>query len=63
MAATDDRRSAVVAATAAGRDLRERIHAARDEALAASLAQLTAAQRRAIDDALPALEALWERLR
>jgi DNA-binding MarR family transcriptional regulator len=63
MTAPDDRRSAVVAATSAGRRLRERIHEERDEVLAASLATLSPAQRRLIDDALPALEALAERLR
>ena len=62
-AAPGDRRSAVVAATAAGRRLRERIHEERNAALAASLADLTPAQRRSIEAALPALEALVERLR
>ena len=58
-----DRRSALAAATAAGRRLRERIHAERNSALAASLAELTVAQRHAIAGALPALEALAEQLR
>jgi len=61
--APGDRRSAVVAATAAGRRLRERIHDERDAALAASLALLSAADRRSIEAALPALEALAEQLR
>ena len=63
MTGADDRRSAVVAATSAGRRLRERIHEERNEVLAASLAELSPAQRRSIDAALPALEALAERLR
>ena len=61
--APDDRRSALVGATAAGRRLRERIHGERDATLAASLAALSPAQRSSIADALPALEALAERLR
>lgn len=62
-AAPEDRRSAVVAATAAGLALRERIHAERNAALAASLAALPPDQRRSIEQALPALEALAELLR
>jgi DNA-binding MarR family transcriptional regulator len=58
-----DRRSAHVAATAAGRRLRERIHAERDAVLAEALAALAPAQRRAITEAVPALEALAEQLR
>jgi DNA-binding MarR family transcriptional regulator len=61
--APDDRRSALIGATAAGRRLRERIHGERDATLAASLAALSPAQRSSIADALPALEALVERLR
>jgi len=57
-----DRRAALVAATAAGRRLRERIHRERNDVLAASLGELEPAQRGAIVAALPALEALVERL-
>ena len=58
-----DRRVAVASATASGRRLRERIHRERSEALAAHLAELTPQERRAIVEALPALEALAERMR
>jgi len=58
----DDRRVALAEATAAGRRIRERIHRERNEALAAQLAELAPAERRAILDALPALEALAERM-
>jgi DNA-binding MarR family transcriptional regulator len=58
-----DRRVALATATAAGRRIRERIHRERSEALAAQLAELTPAERRAIVEALPALEALAERMR
>src|SRR5262249_32959728 len=58
-----DRRSAHVAATVAGRRLRERIHAERNAALAEALAALAPAQRRSIEAALPALDALAEQLR
>ena len=61
--APDDRRSALVAVTAGGRALRERIHSERSETLARSLAALTPAERRSIEDALPALEALAVQLR
>jgi DNA-binding MarR family transcriptional regulator len=59
----DDRRSAHVTATAAGRRLRERIRSERDAVLAEALAALAPAQRRSIEAAVPALEALAERLR
>jgi DNA-binding MarR family transcriptional regulator len=62
-AAADDRRSALAAPTAAGRRLRERIHAERNAALGAALADLAPEQRRSIECALPALEELVERLR
>jgi DNA-binding MarR family transcriptional regulator len=58
-----DRRAALAGATAAGRRTRERIKRERNEALAAHLAELTPGERRAIADALPALESLAERLR
>jgi len=62
-AAPGDRRSALVEATPAGRSLRTRIHEQRNAALAGSLAELTPEQRSAIEAAVPALEALAERLR
>ena len=58
-----DRRAAAVAATAAGRRLRERIHAERNATLAAALAELDAEGRGAVVAALPALEELAELLR
>ncbi len=58
-----DRRVALAAPTSAGRRLRERIQRERSEALAVHLAALAPAQREAILDAIPALEALAERLR
>lgn len=60
---TGDRRVALAAPTAAGRRLRERIQRERSVALAAHLAELDPAERQAILDAIPALEALAERLR
>ena len=60
---TADRRVAVAEATVAGRRLRERIQRERSAALAAHLAQLESRERQAIIDAIPALEALAERLR
>jgi len=53
----------LAAPTSAGRRLRERIQRERSEALAVHLAALAPAQREAILDAIPALEALAERLR
>ncbi len=58
-----DRRVALVAPTSAGRRLRERIQRERSEALAIHLAALAPAEREAILGAIPALEALAERLR
>jgi len=58
-----DRRVAQVSATATGRRLRERIHAERNAALGAALAQLEPAQRDAIAAALGGLEELAELLR
>lgn len=58
-----DRRVALAAPTAAGSRLRERIQRERSEALARHLAALEPAERDAILAAIPALEALAERLR
>jgi DNA-binding MarR family transcriptional regulator len=60
--ADGDRRAALAEATAAGRRLRERIQRERSAALAVHLGALDPAERRAIADAIPALEALAERL-
>ena len=57
-----DRRAATVAATAAGRRLRERIHRERTEALAAHLRELDRDRRELLWRALPVLEELAERL-
>lgn len=58
----EDRRSAFVEATAAGRRMRERIHRERAQALGAHVEELDEAQRRALWRALPVLEELAERL-
>jgi DNA-binding MarR family transcriptional regulator len=58
----EDRRSAFVAATAAGRRMRERIHRERARALGAHVEQLDEHQREALWNALPVLEELVERL-
>jgi DNA-binding MarR family transcriptional regulator len=58
-----DRRVALAAPTAAGRRLRERIQRERSEALALHLTALEPGEREAILAAIPALEALAERLR
>lgn len=58
-----DRRAALVEATPAGRRLRERIHAERAAALDAHLAALTDADRRTLEEALPVLERLADRLK
>ena len=60
--ARDDRRSAIVAATAAGRRIRERIHRERTRALGAHVDELDERQRQALWAALPVLEELAERL-
>lgn len=57
-----DRRAARVAATAAGRRMRERIHRERTEALAAHLKELDRGERELLWRALPVLEELAERL-
>jgi DNA-binding MarR family transcriptional regulator len=58
----DDKRAARVAATAAGRRLRERIHRERTQALAAHVDRLEADRRELLWAALPVLEELAERL-
>lgn len=57
-----DRRAVWVKARPAGRRLAERIRRERGEALGAALARLSAAERLAVEAALPALEALAEEL-
>jgi DNA-binding MarR family transcriptional regulator len=57
-ASAEDRRAAVVEATAAGRRLRERIHRERNRALERGLAQLEVDEQRLLWQALPALEQL-----
>ena len=58
-----DRRAAAVSATAAGRRLRQRIHAERNAALGRAFAQLDPATREAVTAALAGLEELAELLR
>jgi DNA-binding MarR family transcriptional regulator len=58
-----DRRAAWVEATAAGRRLAERMRRERTAAVNAGLAGLTELERRRIEQALPALEALAEELK
>jgi DNA-binding MarR family transcriptional regulator len=58
-----DRRAAWVEATAVGRRLAERTRRERTAAVNEGLAGLTAFERRRIEQALPALEALAEELR
>jgi DNA-binding MarR family transcriptional regulator len=58
----EDRRSATVAATAAGRRLRERIHRERARALGEHVEALGEEEREALWAALPVLEELAERL-
>ncbi len=58
-----DRRAAVVDATPAGRRMRERILGERRDVLNVQLARLSAEERRVLDEALPVLEALAERLK
>ncbi|MGA7703597.1 MAG: MarR family winged helix-turn-helix transcriptional regulator [Solirubrobacteraceae bacterium] len=58
----EDRRAARVRATAAGQRLRKRIHRERANALKRHIATLDARQRRALNDALPVLEALAEQI-
>ncbi len=58
-----DRRSAWVEATSSGRELAERMRAQRTEAVQSALGHLGDANRRTIEQALPALEALAEQLK
>jgi DNA-binding MarR family transcriptional regulator len=58
----DDRRSANVAATAAGKRMRQRIHRERTRALSVHVEQLDERQREALWNALPVLEELAQRL-
>ncbi len=57
---SDDRRAATVAATAAGRRLRRRVHVERSRVLRAYVRQLQAGEQIALLGAIPALEALAE---
>jgi len=56
----DDRRAAIVVATAAGRRLRKRVHVERARALSEYVRELDGAQRTALLRAIPALEVLAE---
>ncbi len=58
----EDRRAALVRASAAGRRIRERIHRERTELLGAHVEALDEDQREALWKALPVLEELAERL-
>jgi DNA-binding MarR family transcriptional regulator len=58
-----DRRAAWVEATATGRRLAERMRRERTEAVNAALIGMSETERRRIEQALPALEALAEQLR
>jgi DNA-binding MarR family transcriptional regulator len=58
----EDRRAALVRATAAGRRIRERIHRERTQALSAHVGALEQHQREVLWKALPVLEELAERL-
>jgi DNA-binding MarR family transcriptional regulator len=58
----EDRRAAVVIATAAGRRMRERIHRERTEALSAHVRKLDEGEREALWATLPVLETLAEEL-
>lgn len=58
-----DRRAAWVQSTAAGRRLAQRMRRERTEALNHALAELAEADRRMLEQALPALEGLAEQLR
>ncbi len=59
----DDRRAALVAATDAGRELRERILHEREDVLSVQLGLLSAEERATVERALPILEELTERLK
>jgi len=59
---SDDRRAAVVEATAAGRRMRERIHRARSRELAQRVERLQGDEQELLWEALPVLEQLAETL-
>ena len=59
---SDDRRAAWVEATPAGRELAERIHAQRTQAVEVALSQLSVEDRKAVERSLPALEELARKL-
>jgi len=59
----DDRRAAMVEATAAGRRLHERMRQQRNDALLAQLVELSPEEHDVLVAALPALELLAERLK
>lgn len=59
----DDRRAAWVKVSRAGRRLAERMRTERTDAVNAAMEALTAEQRRRLEKALPALEALAEELK
>jgi DNA-binding MarR family transcriptional regulator len=59
----DDRRAAWVKISAAGRRLAERMRSERTEAVNAAMAGLSGEERRRLERALPALEALAEELK
>ncbi len=61
--APDDRRAGLVEVTATGRRTHERLRAERGRILASGLETLDPAHRTAIEDALPALEALVAAMR
>ena len=58
----EDRRAAIVGATAAGRRMRERVHRERTRALSVHVDALEPEQREALWSALPVLEELAQRL-
>lgn len=58
-----DRRAAWVKTTRAGRELARRMRRERTQAVTAALGRLNAADRKAVEAALPALERLVEQLR
>lgn len=62
-AEASDRRAATVTATAKGRRLHQRARSERNDVLARGLAELSDDQRRTVLAALPALEALAERVK
>jgi DNA-binding MarR family transcriptional regulator len=59
----DDRRAAIVEATAAGSELRARIRHEREDALSVHLGGLSDADRAVLERALPVLEQLTEALK